>query len=176
MPLITLQKASKKAGLSTKQKLKPLTNNDEIPIPAYQFSIEMDGQVVALFQSVSGIAVHRAVEEKSEGGVNNYKHKLPGPFSYGNLTLETGLSSSDFFWKWMMVGQYDGSAQKKDFSLIQRRPNPKAASPAFVVVKRWSFHDAFPVSWKLSNLSVDTTQKIAIETIELAFNYFELMK
>ena len=73
-----------------------------------------------------------------------------------------------------MQGQSDGMVAKKDFFLVQRQPNPKGGTPIFSQAKRWSFHQAFPVSWKLSSLSVDTTQKIVIETLELSFQYFEL--
>jgi phage tail-like protein len=146
----------------------------ELPVPAYQFSVEIDGDVVAFFQSVSGLAVQRKVEPQPEGGRNDYVLELPGPLSYGHVTLEVGLTSSKAFWDWMMSGRYDGKVSKKDIFLTQRRPNPIVGVPTFLEAKRWSLNQAFPVSWKLSSLSVDTTQKIAIETLELAFQYFEL--
>jgi phage tail-like protein len=157
-------------------KTKPLTSYEEFPIPSYQFSLEIGTDVMALFQTVSGLSVKREVETVTAGGQNNYVHELPGQISYGHVTLETGLTLSSFFWDWMMTGQEAGSVQKMDISIVQRHPDPKGGTPLFVEVKRWNFHKAFPVSWKISDLSVDNTQKIVIESLELSFEFFELKK
>lgn len=165
----TVKKASPK-------KVKPLTDLKEYPIPAYQISIEFGTDVVALFQSIRGISISRAVEPLSVGGENNFAREFPGRVSYGHITLEVGLTSSDFFWEWMMAGQLDGFAARKDFTMIQRRPNPKGGSPIFKEVLHWNFKNAFPVSWKISDMGVDDSQKIVMESLELAFEYFERKK
>ena len=152
---------------------KPLTDLKEYPVPGYQFSIEFGSDVVALFQSVRGISVTREVESLKVGGENNFVREFPGRISYGHITFEVGLTSSDFFWSWMMDGQLDGYSSVKDFTLIQRRPNPAGGSPAFAEVHRWNFKNAFPVSWKIADLGIDDSQKIVMETLELSFDYFE---
>jgi phage tail-like protein len=154
----------------------PLTDVQEIPIPIYQFSIEIGDAVVALFQSLNGMSVSREVEPLNEGGVNHYGYEFPAQVSYAHVTFETGLSSSDFFWKWMMAGQYDGRAQVFDFFLVQRRSAPDGTSPIYEEVRRWNFHNAFPVSWSISDLNVDESENIVIETLELSFDYFELVE
>jgi phage tail-like protein len=164
--------------------LTPLSSIEEYPIPNYQFAIEInDAQnksvVVALFQSVTGMSVKRNVEPLTEGGVNYYSYEFPGHIAYEHITFETGLTSSDFFWEWMMEGQYEGRAQAKDFILVQRRPDPDYSGPPgdiFKEIKRWNFCNAFPVSWKISDLSLEDSKKIVIETLELSFDYFELKK
>ncbi len=153
--------------------IKPLIDLKEYPIPSYQFSIEFGTDTVALFQSVRGISVSRAVEPLTVGGENYFGREFPGRVSYGHMTLEVGLTSSDFFWEWMMDGNLDGYAISKDLTLIQRRPNPAGGSPIFSEVYRWNFKNAFPVSWKISDLGIDDTQKIVMETLELSFDYFE---
>jgi phage tail-like protein len=155
--------------------LKALTDFNEIPIPIYQFSIEVGEEVVALFQSLNGMSVSREVEPLNEGGVNHFGYEFPAQVSYAHVTFETGLSSSDFFWKWMMAGQYDGRAQAMDFFLVQRRSAPTGTSPVYEEVRRWNFHNAFPVSWSISDLNVDESDNIVIETLELSFDYFELI-
>ena len=151
----------------------PLDNTDEFPIPGYQFSIEFGTVIVALFQSVRGLSVSREVEPLKVGGENNFGREFPGHISYGHATFEVGLTSSLFFYDWMMAGQLDGYAAARDFTLIQRRPNPDGGSPIFKDVHRWNFKNAFPVSWKISDLSIDDSQKIVIESLELSFDYFE---
>jgi phage tail-like protein len=155
------------------KKVKPLTDLKEYPVPGYQFSIEFGTEIVALFQSVRGISVSRKVEPLEVGGENNFAREFPGRVSYGHITLEVGLTSSEFFWKWMMDGQLDGYTSRQDFTLIQRRPNPAGGKPAFSEVRRWNFVGAFPVSWKISDLGIDDSQKIVMESLELSFNYFE---
>ncbi len=152
--------------------LEPLSDFEEVPIPAYQFSIEIGDVTVALFQSCTELEVSRAIETVVEGGLNAYTYELPGQISYGHIRFETGMSSSDFFYKWMMDGQLDGWIQTKNFSLIQRRPAPNA----YTIVRKWDFFDAYPVKWKISDLSVSDSEKIVIESLELTFGYFEAAK
>jgi phage tail-like protein len=164
-------KSFKKPLAAGKQLLK---SSIDVPVPAYQFSVEVDGEILAFFQSISGLSVQRKVDPQPEGGRNEYVLELPGPLSYGHVTLNMGMSFSTMFWKWMMEGQYDGKVSKKDLFLSQRAPNPLIGIPIYLEAKRWSFYQAFPVSWKLSELSVDQNTKITIETLELSFQYFEL--
>lgn len=179
-----LLQTTTKPGKPTPKKLTPLKDIEEYPIPVYQFAIEIDDPngnavIVALFQSVTGMSVKRAFEGLTEGGVNNFAYEFPGQISYEHITLEAGLTSSDFFWEWMMDGQFDGRAQVKNFVLVQRRPNPDYASSSddiFKEIKRWEFTNAFPVSWKISDLSLDDSKKIVIESLELSFDFFELKK
>jgi phage tail-like protein len=155
---------------------KPLTNLEEYPIPTYQFSIKFGGDTVALFQSVKGLSVTREVEPLKVGGENNFGREFPGHISFGHVTFEVGLTSSNYFWDWMVAGQLDGYANSRDFTLIQRRPNPAGGSPLFEEVRKWNFDNAFPVSWKLSDLVLDDSQKIVIESLELSFDFFEVGK
>ncbi len=181
----------------------PIDDIEKIPIPQYQFAIEIDAagkgsKTIALFQNVSGISVSREPVPLKVGGENDFGREFPGPVSFGHITLETGLTDSNFFWKWMMAGATAGRAQSINFTLIQRRPNPdlnqtsldtyqsdakngvdelatiKGAQEIFVVVKQWNFVNAFPVSWKLGDLSLDNSEAIALESLELSFDYFEL--
>jgi phage tail-like protein len=160
--------------------LKPLNIKDEeIPIPIYQFNVEIDDVTVALFQNVTGMSFSREVEPLTVGGENDFGREFPGHVSYGHITFEVGLGSSDFFWKWMKAGDIGGYAVAKNFTLVQRRPQPdpdKASDPdkIFQVVKSWDFYNAFPVSWKISDLGIDNSQNIVIETLELSFDYFNM--
>lgn len=177
-----LQSVSSPIDVDDGKGLKPVEfSQGEIPIPIYQFAVEIEGITVLLFQNVTGMEVKREVEPLSVGGENNFGREFPGHVSYGHINFEVGLSSSDFFWKWMMGGEYHGYAIPKTITLIQRRPqpepgklDPKDAESIFEVVKTWNIYNAFPVSWKISDLGIDNSQNIVIETLELSFDYFEL--
>ena len=54
--------------------LKPLSDFEEIPIPAYQFSIEIGSVTAALFQACKNLEVTREVEKLTEGGLNAYTY------------------------------------------------------------------------------------------------------
>ena len=68
------------------------------PVPAYAFHVEVDDIIEASFVGCSGLNVTRQAEELSEGGVNDYKHWLHGPVSYGKITLRRGIVHSDELW------------------------------------------------------------------------------
>jgi phage tail-like protein len=146
----------------------PLTDFEEVPIPPYQFSIEFGTVTVALFQSIETLEVKREVVPLTEGGLNAYTYEFPGQVSFGHVTFKTGMTSSDFFWQWMMDGQIAGWVQPKDFSLYQRRP----VENQYKIVRRWDFFNAFPVKWNISSLESDKSDKIVIESLELSFDYF----
>ena len=147
----------------------PLRFYTQYPLTNYRFSVEIDGVIVALFQKISGISVSRDIQALTEGGFNEYTYEFPSNFSYDHITLQTGLSSSDFFYQWMMAGKESGGyAEGKDVTLEQRFLNP--ATPPLI----WTFDGAFPTKWKIPTLSVDDSKSIVIESLELSFNYFEL--
>jgi phage tail-like protein len=148
--------------------LAPLTDNNVFPMANYQFTIEIQGSIVALFQKISGITVSRNIDALTEGGFNEYTYEFPGNFSYNHITFEVGLTANDFFYRWMMVGKhFGGFALGMDFTLIQNFPDPT------VDPLKWIFDGAFPVKWKISDLSIDNSKAIVLEKLELSFNYFE---
>ena len=76
----------------------------------------------------------------------------------------------------MMTGAIEGYGLSKNVTLLQRRPNPdfSKTTEIFPVIKQWEFMNSFPVSWKISDLNHDDTEKIVIESLELSFDYFTL--
>ncbi|OQY36239.1 MAG: hypothetical protein DRI56_05950 [Chloroflexota bacterium] len=149
----------------------PMTDVEEYPIANFQFTIEIDKCDVAFFQKVSGIVVERGIDSLTEGGFNEYTYEFPREFSYNHITFEVGLTSSDFFYNWMMFGKEQGFALGKDFVLKQRYPDKPADKP-----KSWKFDGAFPVKWQISSLDVGNSKNIVIEKLELSFNFFTLEK
>jgi len=149
----------------------PLIDIAKIPIVNYQFAIKIDDmdEPVALFQKISGIKVERAIDSLTEGGFNEFTFEFPREFGYNHVTFEGGLTSSDFFYKWMMYGKEQGFALGKNFVLEQRYPDKPADE-----LKSWYFDGAYPVRWQISDLSVTDSKSIVIETLELSFNFFQL--
>ena len=154
----------------------PLDDMDEFPLINYEFAIEIytsekSTTRVALFQKISDMTVSRNIDTLTEGGFNEYTMEFPREHSYNHITFEGGLTSSKFFYKWMMAGKEKGYAQSFNFVLVQRYPNKDRAKDK---VKSWYFESAFPVKWKISDLSINDSKTIVVEKLELSFNFFEL--
>ncbi|MBN1177972.1 MAG: phage tail protein [Anaerolineae bacterium] len=147
------------------------------PAPAYLFFVELSGVIVSLFTECGGLEVKRDVKEVEEGGVNNYVHKLPGRLKFDNITLKRGLTISRSLWDWMMQGRYDCSVRWINFSIIQGAPGHNIATAlgadvdmwgyGFGKVKHWDVEGAYPVKWKMAELSASSKNTV-IESIEIA--------
>ena len=140
--------------------------SDEIPFPyvSCKFLVEIDSSIVASFSEASGIMVETEVEEYSEGGVNDFRHRLPKGSKYGTLVLKRGLIDDDTLWQWHrdVVG---GTVERKPVSLILWDETFDDE------VWRWDFRDAFPVKWIGPDLKADGSA-VALESLELVHNGF----
>ena len=72
------------------------------PYLANRFSValELDGIHEANFAEVTGLVVETEVEERHEGGLNQYAHRLPKGSKVANIVLKRGLTDSDRLWNW----------------------------------------------------------------------------
>jgi phage tail-like protein len=147
------------------------------PAPAYLFYVSISGLIVGLFTACEGLQVTRSVEEVREGGVNDHVHLLPGPVSLGRVKLKRGMTVSRVLWDWFNTGLYSLKVERLNMSIIQGAPGMNAipsGGDGPGIVKNWSLDSAFPVSWKLSDLDVNNTSQVAIESIEVACNSISL--
>jgi len=165
------------------RQMEQLTGISLDPAPTYLFSVEVSGLIVALFTECSGIGVRRDVEQIKEGGLNDTAHVVPGPISYMPLTLKRGLSVSRVLYDWFLTGMYDFGVKRLNMSIIQGGAGMNLASmvtslagSGYGVVKRWNVEKAFPVSWQISNLNVNDTSSVVIESLQIAHEGISLSK
>lgn len=165
-------KATALANLRTQEKDAAFSQD---PTPTYLFSVEITGLTVGLFTECSGIGAKRKVEPVREGGLNDKVYMVAGPLEFDNITLKRGLTVSRTLWDWLLTGLYDFNVKRVNLSIIQIAPGMNKAATAenttaggYGVIKRWNVENAFPVSWKLSDLSVGNTTSVVIESLELA--------
>ena len=149
------------------------------PSPSYLFYVEITGVIVGLFTGCSGLGVTRQVENIREGGVNDRGYSLPGKVSYSNITLKRGLSVSRELWNWFRNGLYDFQVKKLNMSIVQGAAGQDliaavTSSGNYGLTKRWNIENAYPVSWKLSDLSTSEINTVAIETLEIAHDGLSL--
>lgn len=123
------------------------------------------------FLEVSGLNFTIETEEFSEGGENRFSYKLPQRIKYPNLKLKRGLITDSAIIKWInkaadsffTVVDYSFAPSDILISLLN-----EAGEPAAV----WLVIQAYPVRWEVSDFNANGND-IAIETIELAYQYFK---
>ncbi|MGD1847034.1 MAG: phage tail protein [Salibacteraceae bacterium] len=119
------------------------------------------------FLEVSGLTAEMNVEEVVEGGENRYTHRLPVAVRHPNLVLKRGIApitSPLVIWCKAVL--------EADLAL------PVLAQPLVVQLlsetgmplRAWTLANAYPVKWEVTGFHAQKNE-VAIETIELAYNY-----
>ena len=150
-----------------------MPRRDQDPLANFRFSLELDQVVVAGFAECSGLQVETKVFEYKEGGNNGTALKFPEASSYTNITLKRGITSSNDLLDWQL-DVVNGTFQKNSRSAARNVAiillNEKGTT-----VKRWNLKRPFPVKWIGPDLKA-AGNEIAIETLEIAHEGFELKK
>lgn len=123
------------------------------------------------FQEVSGLSVEITTEDLNEGGENGFTYKLPKRARYPNLVLKRGMLTNSALRKWLQdaMSTYfialDYSFKPSDILVTLQN---EAGDPLAV----WKVLQAYPVKWSTSDFKA-TDNALVIETIELAYQFFE---
>ena len=121
------------------------------------------------FQEVSGINKKMETEPYAEGGENRFVHQLPTKVTHTNLTLKRGVASfSSPLVSWCRVTLESSLMapvvpQHLMVLLLNENRNP---------LRVWSFVNCYPVNWEVESFD-STKNQIAIEKIELSYQYFD---
>lgn len=126
------------------------------------FALEIDGIEVAQFQECSGLKSSTTVYELEEGGMNHRVHKLPGQSRWENVVLRYGVTNdvSLMSWRGEILNDEFGKESRRNGSIVVKNNQMET-------VRRYSFVDAWPVSWEGPSFS-SAGAELAIEAIELA--------
>ncbi|MBW6473797.1 MAG: phage tail protein [Anaerolineaceae bacterium] len=159
-------------GATGVRQLENLTGVRFDPAPTYLFYVEISGLIVGLFTEVSGIGGSRKIETIQEGGLNDAVHNLPGQVEFNRITFKRGMTVSNELWNWFNTGIYDFKVKRLNLSIIQGASGQSVmslipGSGGYGVVKRWNVVNAYPASWKLSDLNVNDVNSVAIESMEI---------
>lgn len=139
------------------------------PVPAFYFKVEFPqfrGQDTA-FQEVSGMNVNIEYDKVAEGG-ENFFYNLPKPPKYDHLILKRGMadqSSPLVQWCTAMLGpDLTKPVEPRNLNIFLLNENGEAC-------RAWNIVNALPVKWQIDGFN-STKNAVAIETIELTYNYF----
>ncbi|MAM29898.1 MAG: glycerol acyltransferase [Flavobacteriaceae bacterium] len=141
------------------------------PPVSFHFLVEFNGIQPSLidtqFQAVSGLSVDIETEEFAEGGENRFKHKFPVRTKFPHLVLKRGMVTDSKLINWCK-----DAVESFKFSPIDL--TVKLLNDKHLPLVTWNVVNAYPVKWNVDELNAEEN-KIAIETIELAYNYFTLV-
>ena len=126
------------------------------------------------FQEVSGLSVEVETETLREGGENRFEYKLPKRAKYPNLVLKRGLLKGTALLNWfksalnayflaVTIPLLDFKPSDILITLLDESDQPVAI---------WNVVQAYPLKWSVSDFR-STENAIVVETIELAYQYFE---
>lgn len=147
------------------------------PPVGFHFKVEflevdgMDSDTEHRFQEVGGLSFEVETEELREGGENRFTHKLPKRVKYPNLILKRGLLQGTAIIEWFKsaINTYF-VAEINDFKPTDMMITlmDEAGQPVAI----WNVVQAYPLKWAVSEFKA-SDNAIAVETIELAYQYFE---
>lgn len=124
------------------------------------------------FSEISGITAELEVEEKKEGGQNDWVYHLPKGSKGSRITLKRGLASiNSALIKWCFDSIHFEKTKvvpkQLIISLLDKNPkNPRMT---------WAFYNVLPVKWSMADFNAKESN-VAIESIELVFSSMEIMK
>lgn len=139
------------------------------PYSAFNFTVSIDGAVVAAFQEVSGLDSENTPIEYREGGdAFNTVRKLPGIEKYPPLTLKRGLTGTLYLWQWRKEVRDGGSAFPPVRNVVIQLQNEQHQN-----VYKWKLTNAW--CSKLSGPALKGQgNELAIETMELAYDRLDI--
>ena len=144
------------------------------PPVAFYFRLSLSGSTTdanASFKEVSGISLEMDTEEISEGGNNNFKHRIPTSVKYSNLVLKRGLAYKDS----ALVAWCQDTFNEVLLDHISTKTIViTLLNESGLPLKTWKFVNAWPVKWAVSNPN-SMNNEIVIETMEFAYSYFEVV-
>lgn len=147
------------------------------PLVSQNFFLEIDGKVVSMLTSVSGLDMEIAVSELDQGvpkGESQSVKTASKPQSPPNLTLVRMASvdaDSDELWQWFVevrdkgLTAKGGGSRRKNGSVVLFDSTGKE-------VTRFNFYDAWPQRISTDQLSVDSSEPVK-ETVTLVIERLE---
>jgi phage tail-like protein len=131
------------------------------PYRSYNFKLMIQGVAEGHFTQCTGMSIDVASIDYREGGVNQVVHRLPGPVTYGDITLRYGLTASRDLWTWFLTA-VAGKVLRKNVSIVM------LDSDGVAEVMRWDLINAWPKSWRGAPLDT-LSREVAIESVTLVY-------
>ena len=123
------------------------------------FIVEIESRVLGEFREVKGLGGKVEVFEVIEGGENNYVHKLPGRFTFDDITLKRGITFDNGLYEWFTEAsgsRFEKGSKKGKSTLIRQDVSITLMSAKRKRLRTWTLNDAIPISWSGPDLTIET--------------------
>jgi len=134
------------------------------------FIVEVDGKILGSFREVKGLGGKVEIFEVTEGGENGFVHKLPGRFTFDDVTLRRGMTFDNGLYNWFNEAsgsRFELGSKRGKATLARQNVAITLMSAKGKRLRTWILTDAIPVSWKGPDLSIETDEFL-VEEITLA--------
>jgi phage tail-like protein len=127
-----------------------------------RFSLEIDQVTWGFFKTVSGISTETDVIETmvTNNSGKRIIQKLPGQHKVGEITCTRVYTGDDYFYAWRQ------QVIEGKVATMRRNGSITAYNTLDTAVVKWDFINAWPSSWKVSDLDAKTNDAIE-ETITI---------
>ncbi len=133
----------------------------------FRFTVKIDGIDSAAFTECTLPSLQVETQDLTEGGQNEFVHKLPVRVKAGPVKLRHGITKDKELLNWyMQVLRGDMKKAMRTVSVVMYDSKLKP-------VATWTFNRAYPIKWSGPALKA-SDQAIAIEELEIAHNGFEV--
>jgi phage tail-like protein len=126
--------------------------------PAVWFELDIQGKAVGYFTEVTGLSAEVETLTYSEGGMNEFQHKLPTRVKYPNLVLKRGMTTKADLQKWFQKSHVQAERTTISLTMLDQEGT---------TIRTWSFTNAYPIKWTGPNFNASQSQ-LAVEQIEIA--------
>lgn len=143
-----------------------------IPPFGFYFKAEFDlpgaTDCDVLFTEATGMSRELETVTVVEGGENRFVHKLPGRASYPNLILKRGMMMDTALRDWFhaAIYEFDINPITVWLKLLNDEGEP---------LQTFTFYKAWPKKWSISDFK-STSSELVIESVELCYQYFEIIE
>ncbi len=127
------------------------------------WGVSIDRKQLGTFISCEGLGVEVVLEQREEGGNNDFVWQIPTRLKYTNVKLTRPVCrETDDVIRWLA---------SMTTRVAPQTATIKAMTAERAVVAEWSLFGVIPVRWTGPSLNADSP-KVATETIELAHHGF----
>lgn len=133
------------------------------PAVSVCFRVKIDGADLGAFNTCEGLGLEVVIEQREEGGNNEFVWQLPTRIKYSNIKLSRPVSrDSAKLTAWL--GSFASGSKPRNATI-------SALNVDMVEVAAWSLEGVVPVRWTGPSLNPESP-KVAVETVELAHHGF----
>ena len=128
-----------------------------------RYKLALDSANLGTFSTCEGLGAEVVIEQREEGGNNDFVWQLPSRLKYPNIKLSRPLGRETekvATWFASMTSGY-----QRCIGTIQ------AMNAQGTVIAEWSLYDVVPVRWTGPVLNPDQP-KVVMETVEIAHHGF----